>query len=119
MAITARLPLAWLLPRADESGRDLARRTQLRISFAVVAANLLGAAIVFAIGVWVLPSEENDPDESEVRIVNLIALAVYFAIVTPLAIVYGRRRLLAAIDWLRGDREPTAEERRAALRAPR
>jgi len=113
------LSLAWLIPRADEPGADLARRTQLRISFALVIANVLGAAIVFAIGVWVLPNTTAPEDETEIRIVNLVALAIFFAAVTPIAITLGRRRLRRVIDWLIEDRDPTPEERRDALRAPR
>ncbi len=119
MTESRRHPLAWLIPRADEPGADLARRTQLRIGFAVISANLLGAAIVYAIGVWVLPAETGaSVDENEQRIVNLIAVAIFFAVTTPIAMTAGRRRLRRASDWLLEDRMPTPAERRAALRAP-
>jgi adenylate cyclase len=113
------LPLAWLLPRADEPGADLARRTQLRIGISVLIANVLGAAVVFAIGVWALPSSTGDAVESEVRLTNLVAIVAFFAVVSPIAMTVGRRRLRRASDWLLEDRSPTEEERRAALRAPR
>ncbi|HEY8000467.1 MAG: adenylate/guanylate cyclase domain-containing protein [Vicinamibacteria bacterium] len=120
MTDARRHPLAWLIPDDDEPGADLARRTQLRISVSVLGANLLGAAIVFAIGVWVLPNTTPGvDDESEARIVNLIAVVGFFALVTPFAITIGRNRLRRASDWLLEDRQPTADERRAALRAPR
>ncbi len=107
MPDTGRIPLAWLIPRPDEPGADLARRTQLRISISLVLANLLGALIVFAIGVWVLPASPGVEDEGEVRIVNLIAIGIFFVVVTPIAITIGRRRLSRAINWLLEDREPS------------
>jgi adenylate cyclase len=112
------LPLRWLIPRADEPGADLARRSQLRIAVAIVIANVLGAAIVFAIGVWLLPST-GGAQEGEIRLVNLIALVAFFLIVTPIAIMIGRRRLRRVNEWLTEDREPTTAERAAALRGPR
>jgi adenylate cyclase len=81
-------------------------------------ANLLGAAIVFSIGVWVLPPDVG-VDEYEQRIANLIVLGIFFLIATPIGITVGRRRLRATNTWLLEDREPTADERREALRMPR
>jgi adenylate cyclase len=118
MPETRRNPFAWLIPRPDEPGADLARRTQLRLGVSLVVANLLGAAIVFSIGVWVLPPDEG-VDESQQRIVNLIALGIFFLISTPIGITVGRRRLRATNSWLLEDREPTVKERRTALRMPR
>src|SRR5688572_2180539 len=118
MADPRRNPLAWLIPRADEPGADLARRTQLRMGISLVMANVLGAAIVFSLAVWVLPPVPG-VDESEQRIVNLIALGAFFVVATPIAIAVGRGRLRRASGWLLEDREPTPDERRAALRMPR
>ncbi len=112
-------PLGWLIPRSDESGADLARRLQLRISLALIFANAIGAAIVFAIAVWVLPFTAQVEDVGEVRLVNLIAVVVFFAVVSPIATVRGGRRLRRVSSWLLEDRDPTAEEQVAALRAPR
>jgi adenylate cyclase len=120
MTDARRHPLAWLFPRADEPGADLARRTQLRMGISLVFANFLGAAIVFSIGVWVLPAPpEPGYDESEVRIVNLIVLGIFFLVGTPIMIALGRTRLRRVSSWLLEDREPTADERRTALRLPR
>ena len=119
MADSRRNPLAWLIPRADEPGTDLARRTQLRLGVSLTFANFLGAAIVFSIGVWVLPTETGDASEGEVRIANLILLGAFFLVGTPIAITLGRRRLRRANRWLLEDRVPTVDERRTALRMPR
>jgi class 3 adenylate cyclase len=52
--------LAWLIPRPDESGSDLLRRTQVLLTVSLVGANLVGAAIVYAIASWVFPYPEVD-----------------------------------------------------------
>ena len=119
MAASRRNPLAWLIPRPDEPGADLARRTQLRLTVSLVMANVLGAAIVFSLGAWVLPDAKTDASGSEATIVNLIAVAVFFAVVSPIGIAVGRRRLRRMAGWLLEDRVPDPEERRQALRMPR
>jgi adenylate cyclase len=113
-----RLPLAWLIPRPDESGRDLARRTRLRLTVSLVGANLIGAAIVFAIASWLFPYPTVD-DPGATRIANLIALGAFFLVVTPLGVRWGTRRLADGRRWLEEDRAPTAEERQVVLRGPR
>ncbi len=92
---------------------------QLRLSLALILANLIGAAIVFSIGVWVLPFSSGIEDEGAVRLVNLIAICAFFALVSPIATRYGARRLRGVSTWLLEDRTPTPEERVEALRAPR
>ena len=113
-----RMPLAWLIPRPEESGRDLVRRTQVLLTVSLVGANLIGAAIVFAIASWVFPYPDVD-DPGTARIANVIALGAFFLVVTPFGIRWGGRRLEDARAWLKEDRAPTAEERRLVLRGPR
>ena len=82
-----------------------------------MGANLVGAAIVYAIASWVFPYPDVD-DPGATRIANVIALGAFFLLVTPLGIRWGagaRRRA----RWLQEDRAPTAEERRIVLRSPR
>ena len=118
MRTRKRPPLAWLIPRPDESGADLARRTRLLLIVLLVGANLIGAAIVFAIASWVFPYPDVD-DPGSARIANLIAIGVFFLIVTPFGIRWGIGRLGGTRAWLDEERAPTAEERRLVLRAPR
>ena len=113
-----RKPLAWLIARPDEPGRDLVRRTQLLLTVSLVGANLIGAAIVFAIASWVFPYPDVE-DPGAARIANLIGVVVFFLVVTPIGVRWGTRRLGQARSWLIEDRDPTAEERRIVLRAPR
>ncbi len=112
------MPLPWLIPRPDESGRDLRRRTQVLLTVSLVGANLVGAAIVYAIASWVFPYPDVD-DPGATRIANVIALGAFFLVVTPLGIRWGGRRLADGRAWLEEDRAPTPEERRIVLRSPR
>ena len=73
MSTPKRKPLAWLIPRPDEPGRDLVRRTQLLLTVSLVGANLIGAAIVFALASWVLPYPDVE-DPGAARIANLIGV---------------------------------------------
>ena len=112
------MPLPWLIPRPDESGSDLRRRTQVLLTVSLVGANLVGAAIVYAIASWVFPYPDVD-EPGATRIANVIALGAFFLVVTPLGIRWGGRRLADGRAWLQEDRAPTAEERRIVLRSPR
>ncbi len=114
-----RKPLSWLIPRPGEPGADLAKRMQIRLSLALILANLVGAAIIFSIGVWVLPFSPGIEDEASVRIVNLIAIGVFFMVVSPIATKLGGKQLRRVSSWLLEDRVPTPQERAEALRAPR
>jgi adenylate cyclase len=110
-------PLGWLVPRPDESGAALVRRTAVSLVISLSVANLIGAAATYAIGQFVLGFPDVD-DPSEARLANLIAFGVYMLISVPLGAWWALRRARSARDWLREDRVPTAEERRLALRAP-
>jgi adenylate cyclase len=112
------MPFAWLIPRPDEPGRDLARRIQLLLAVSILGANLIGAAIVFAIASWVFPYPDVE-DPTAARIANLIATFVFFLVVTPIGMWWGTRRLDRARAWLVEGRSPTTDERRTVLRAPR
>ena len=110
--------LGWVIPRADESGAAIVRRTAVSLVISLTVANLIGAVATFAVGQFVLALPDVD-DPAEARITNLIAFGIYMLIGVPLGAWWGLRRARPARQWLREDRIPTAEERRLALRAPR
>jgi adenylate cyclase len=114
----SRLPLRWLLPQADEPGRDLARRIRVLLTLSLIVANLLGALIVAVLGLLVLPLPEIE-DESAAQAINLGGGGVYLLVFMPLGTWWGLKRLRKAREWLNEDREPTDEERMVVLRAPR
>lgn len=81
-------------------------------------SNLGGAIIVFAFGVWLMPSQGIDNAASLVRW-NAIAAVAYTVVVTPFAALWGRLSLRRYEQWLIEDREPTPKEVRRTLGAPR
>jgi adenylate cyclase len=112
------MPLSWLVPRPDEPGRDLARRIRVLLTISLIVANLLGALIVAALGLLVLPLPKIE-NEGAAMAINLGVGGVYLLVFMPLGTWWGLKRLRKAREWLAEDREPTDEERVVVLRAPR
>ena len=86
------------------------------LSFTLISSNLVGAAIAFAIANFVIPSGVDDP--ATVRLANVIAVAIYLPVALVIGVIWGGRRAEPVRSFLREEREPTAEERRAVLLAP-
>ena len=118
MAAVDRIHLGWLLPRADEPGRDLARRIRLLLTITLIVANLLGVLIILALGLLVVPLPEVE-DEGAARALNLSVAGAYLLVCMPLGTWWGLKRLRNARSWLEQDRQPTERERKVVLRAPR
>jgi adenylate cyclase len=106
-------------PRAP--GVQLLRRLRWMMVVAMVAANAVGALVVACFALWVLPKPDGVDDTVAVP-VNVAAACAYIVAGLLIGTVWGRRRLQAGPDgirgWLEADRAPTAAERRAVLRAP-
>jgi adenylate cyclase len=84
---------------------------------AIVGANFTGAVVVFALVTWVLPLPDV-ADRDAVLLVNVVAAAAYVAAACVVGTAWGLARWRATREWLVSDREPNADERRAALRVP-
>jgi adenylate cyclase len=112
------MPLAWLVPRRDEPGRDLARRIKVTLTLSLVGANLIGAVIVVALALLVIPVPEFE-DEATGRAINLGLAGLYLLVFSPLGTWWGLKRLRKARAWLEDDRPPTEAERKIVLRGPR
>ena len=110
--------LTWLMPGPDTPGKVLVRRIELTLSVSLVVANMIGAVIVFAIATLVLPLPGIE-DDADGRLANAIAAGAYLLVFVPIGTWWGVRRLREARMWLKEDREPTPEERKIVLRAPR
>jgi adenylate cyclase len=117
-ASVAAVALGWLIPRPDEPGAALAKRTFVVVSALLVFANLVGVVIVFVLAAFVFPLPEIE-DDSTALVVNLAVLGGFLLVVMPVGTVWGYKRAAKARDWLREDRQPTEEERRLVLQAPR
>jgi adenylate cyclase len=95
----------------------MVRRVARTLSAAILAANLIGALVVFGFLAWVLPLPDV-PDEEAVRTTNAIALAGGLAVVVPLAFALSVAGVRPVLRWLRARRPPDHDEQLAALRAP-
>jgi adenylate cyclase len=99
------------------SGRALANSTRAALTIVAVLANLAGAAVVFAVGLLVLPNLPVD-DPATVRLVDGVAGAAYLLLAVPLGLAVGFRYARPVREWLEEERAPTEAEQRRALRAP-
>lgn len=107
-----------LLPGYGLSGRALAALTVLALSVEIVVANVVGAAVVLVLLLFVIPlPPATGVDHSAVF--YLLAAVAYVAVAVPLGIVLGFRSQLALRRWLREDRPATDAEKRAVLTSPR
>ena len=96
-------------------GERLARQVQLRLTVVTVVANLVGAVVVFTLLLWVVPTPVVAAD---VGLPNLIGVPAYIAMALVVGAVWGTRRLLPQLAWVKEGRRANADEQRAALRAP-
>ncbi len=101
-------------PRWDAA---LARLTQALLTLAVVVANVVGAMVVVVQAVFVLPTPPLE-DIAQVRLVNLVAAAIYVLVAVPVGAVWGNLAMRGALRAVRERRPPTDWERRIVLRGP-
>jgi adenylate cyclase len=102
---------------AQASDAAIVRRVALPLTVAILAANLIGALVVFAFLAFVMPLPDV-PDEEQVRTTNAIALAAGLAVVVPLGFVLSVVWVRPALRWLAERRPPDRAEQLATLRAP-
>ena len=108
---------SWVGGVASNWDPALARLTRALVTFAVVLANVVGAAVVFVSAVWILPSPPV-PDIGQVRLVNLVAAGIYVLVAVPVGVVWGNLALRGVLAAARQERSPTDGERRLVLRGP-
>ncbi|MET0815951.1 MAG: adenylate/guanylate cyclase domain-containing protein [Solirubrobacteraceae bacterium] len=98
-------------------GGTLELRVLLPLSGALLAANVVGALVVFALLFWVVPLPEV-ADDADLRLANGVLFAAGLVVAIPLGLAWSRRRTRALLGWLAEDRAPTPEEQRRTLQAP-
>jgi adenylate cyclase len=96
-------------------GDRLARQVQLWLTAVTLVANLVGAVVVFVLLLWVVPTPVV---AGNVGLLNLIGVPAYIVLALAIGAVWGTRRLLPRLRWVREGRPPDAVEQRTALRAP-
>jgi adenylate cyclase len=97
------------------SGRRVFRRTRALLLFAMVGANLIGALVVSALAILVIP--DIPPIAGSVGI-TIAAVGAYVLIAVPIGIRRGLRRFKDVKRWLREDAVPTPREQMTVLRGP-
>jgi adenylate cyclase len=96
---------------------DLERRLAGPYALAMVGVNVIGAVVVLALVVVLLPLPHVD-DAAAAKQTNIIAFFVYLLVAVPAGTLSVLHLLRPVRAWLRTDRAPTDEEQRAVLLVP-
>jgi adenylate cyclase len=95
---------------------ELWPRTIRRLTWAAIAANGLGATVMFLLLGVLLPFAPAGPDRQ--LPLNGVVAAVYLPLALAVGITYARRRSAPIGRWLAERRPPTPEERALVLAQP-
>lgn len=106
-----------LLGGPDESMRVAALRVRVLLAAAFVMSNLVGAAAVFSLAAFVVPSPSIE-DESRILTINLVAAGAYLLLALLVGFAIGIRTVQRRIAWALDERAPDEREQRAVLRLP-
>jgi len=111
----------WLIGDPTTPGRKLRKRVRWLTVSAIVVANGVGALVVIAFAVLVLPKPEG-LDRAQTVFANMILAVAYLAVAIAVGVVWGRRLVEGGSggirSWLDGDRAPDEAEKLRVLRAP-
>lgn len=105
-----------ILGPADEAPDQLLRRVQALVTLAIVAANVVGALIVMALNVWVIPGPGVLDTTS--RSLAFVLTPTYLVGAVLLGVWFGSRQELRRLRWASEGRSPSPDQQRDALRAP-
>ncbi len=101
---------------AAETGAALSRLMTVRLTRAMVTANLAGAVVVFVFLYYLLPF--NTHDDAEQRQINLVAFAVYIVASLVVGTLWGGRIASPMRTWLESGRPADEHDRQSVLRQP-
>jgi adenylate cyclase len=111
----------WLIGDPTTPGRKLRRRVRWLTISAIVVANVVGALVVIAFGLLVLPKPDG-LDRGQTALANLILAVAYLAVAVGVGVGVGRRLGEGGgggiRSWLDNDRAPDETEKLRVLRAP-
>jgi adenylate cyclase len=108
-----------MVERAEPVGPaavELWRRTVDRLTWAAVAANCLGALVMFLLLGFLVPFAPDGADRQ--LLLNGIVGAVYLPVALVLGVRIARRRGAMIESWIEEGRPPTSHERRIVLAEP-
>ncbi|GAB3924444.1 adenylate/guanylate cyclase domain-containing protein [Kribbella albertanoniae] len=106
---------SWLLGPADQSNRMLRLRLRVLMTTFSIGTNLIGAAVVYALAVFVLPGPAlND----ELLRFEAIFVPSYFLVAVLIGCAWSTRSTVRRTAWVDEDRPATRKEQIATLRLP-
>ncbi len=106
---------SWLLGPADQSRRRLRVRIQAFLTLSLVLTNVIGAAVVAALTLVIIPGE---PINARYATALLVATPTYVLAAVLFGATYGTVTVLRGLRWAINDRVPDERQRRLALRVP-
>ncbi len=105
-----------LLGAPDQSGAMLRWRVQVLLTASLVLANLIGAVIVVALIILVIPGPTVFA--GGLSVISIVLVPVYVGLAVLIGIVWGTARALRTLRWAFEHREPDERDRRATLSVP-
>jgi adenylate cyclase len=111
----------WLIGDPTTPGRRLGKRVRWLAVIAIVVANAVGAGVVIAFAILVLPKPEGISSGETVP-ANMMLAGVYLAVAIGIGVRWGLRLVEGGrggiTSWLEADRPPSEAEKLRLLRAP-
>jgi adenylate cyclase len=98
------------------AGVELWRRTVGRLTWAAVAANCLGALVMFLLLGFLVPFAPDNTDQD--LLLNGIVAAIYLPAALLIGTAFARRRGSSLEGWIEAGRPPTTREREHVLGEP-
>ena len=116
MSVAGRSPFgSWLLGSVNQRPKLLRVRVQLLLTVLLLTANALGSAVVIALVMFVLP---GPPPDHRTLLINAVAVPSYMLLAVLVGTVWCTRYALRVTRWIPEGRQPTARDKRRALRLP-
>ncbi|WP_436697545.1 adenylate/guanylate cyclase domain-containing protein [Nocardioides sp. BYT-33-1] len=107
---------ARILGPRDQDPRHLRIRIQVLLTVMLVTTNLVGAAVVFVVNTWAIPS----PSPNRAMVLALaIAIPTYVVLAAIVGAIWGTTSSLRALRWAtQPEVDPDRSQRARALRVP-
>lgn len=104
-----------LLGPVEQGPRRLRVRVQVLLTVLLIVTNVVGAIVVAALTVVIIPGEEIN---HRFGVAMAIATPTYVLVAVLFGATYGTVSAIRGLRWAMAEDEPTDAERRAALRLP-
>ncbi|TDW22252.1 adenylate/guanylate cyclase domain-containing protein [Kribbella kalugense] len=115
LVLTRRPFGSWLLGPADQSARRLRFRLQILMTTFSIGTNLIGAAVVFVLAVFVLPGPSLI---DQLQLMDAIIIPLYFVVAMAVGCVWSTRLTRRVTRWIELGRPATRREQIATLQLP-